>query len=46
MDITVTTCGVRTQGQPKETIVVMTGDVAVFRAMPQLKYVTCGAVVQ
>ena len=34
MDITITATGVRTEGEPAETIVVMTGDVAVFRAMP------------
>ena len=35
MDIIVTTTGVRTEGQPAETIVVLTGDVAVFRALPK-----------
>ncbi|GMI17761.1 hypothetical protein TrLO_g3261 [Triparma laevis f. longispina] len=34
MDITVTTTGVRKEGGEEETIVVMTGDVAVFRALP------------
>jgi hypothetical protein len=35
MDIVVTATGVRTEGQPAETVTVMTGDVAVFRALPQ-----------
>ena len=35
MDVTVTATGVRKEGEPPETITVLTGDVAVFRAMPQ-----------
>jgi hypothetical protein len=37
MDVTVTATGVRKEGEPPETITVLTGDVAVFRAMPQSK---------
>ena len=35
MDIVVTATGVREEGKPAETITVMSGDVAVFCAMPQ-----------
>ena len=35
MDVTVTATGVRKEGEPPETITVLTGDVAVFRAMPK-----------
>mgnify|MGYP006162458309 FL=1 len=35
MDIVVTTTGVRKDGEPPETIVVLKGDVACFRALPK-----------
>ena len=35
MDVTVTATGVRKEGEPPETITVLTGDVAVFRALPK-----------